>query len=574
MKHIGTKVGTGLGFGKVLVIDNTLPNVSNEKIEDTITELKKINKIIDNNIKSFEDISKTTFDEDLMQLCDFNKMILLANSFKVTIDKGISEKNNAAYIIQEYFDKKAEELGNSTSNYMKERKYDLLDLKNNLIKDYFNIKRFNASDLKDDTILISKEVTPSMLLSGNLMRLKGIVSEIGGKTSHVAILSSSLNIPTVFGIKDLSKKFIENEKVFVDANKGFIENEIDKKREIEILDMINKENLIKEELKKIGKKKATTVDGKNFEISINTGDLIEIDKINYGNIDGIGLFRTEFLYLNKQIPPTEDYLFNIYKSIAKKTKNKKFIIRTLDIGGDKKCSYIDIGEEENPFLGYRAIRYCIDHEEFFKTSLRAILRASYFGNIHIMYPMISSLEDINNANKILEDAKKELDDKKIKYNKNIKVGVMVEIPSIAINAEEIIKHVDFFSIGTNDLVQYTLAVDRVNPYISNYYNWFNPSILMLIKKTIDSTKNYKDKFTGMCGEMASDPLGVILLVGFGIDEFSVNFNSLDRIKKYIMMLNYEETKSFVDEILKLQSTKEIEEKLQLFAKNKYGKYYN
>ena len=277
--------------------------------------------------------------------------------------------------------------------------------------------------------------------------------------------------------------------------------------------------------------------------------------------------------MNKQVPPTEEYLFNVFKNFAEKLGDKKVIIRTLDIGGDKKCSYIDIPKEENPFLGYRAIRYCIDNKELFKTLLKAILRASVYGNISIMYPMISSLEDIKACNAILNEAKSDLDGEEKIYNKNINVGVMVEIPSIAVCAEEIIKYVDFFSIGTNDLVQYTLAVDRVNPHVSKYYNWFNPGVIKLIKNTIDSTKKYENKFTGMCGELAADPLGIILLVGLGLDEFSVNINSVNKVKKLISLLNYEDTNKFVNELLELDSSLEIEKKLDEFAKKNFGKYY-
>ena len=574
MEYFGTKVGNGLALGNVSIVENTVPKINENKVEDIDNELDKINFIIDTNIKEFNRIINTSKDKDIIQLCEFNKMILMANSLKTKLINEINEYKNSAFILNSYFENKINDLEKSNNNYLKERKYDLLDLKNNLIKDYYGIKKFDSNNLKNDTILVSNEVTPSMLLSGNISKLKGIVSEIGGKTSHVAILCSSLNIPVVFGIKDISKILTENEKIFINAGRGLIETKITEDRIIEIEKSIEKEKIINKELEKFGKNEAITEDGKKYEVAINSGDLIELDKINYSNIDGIGLFRSEFLFLNKNVAPTEEYLFSIYESIAKKTKRKRFIIRTLDIGGDKKCSYIDIENEQNPFLGYRAIRYCIDHKSFFKTSLRAILRASIYGNIHIMYPMISSLEDIIEANKILEEAKEELDKEKIKYDNNIKVGVMVEIPSIAISANEIIKYVDFFSVGTNDLVQYTLAVDRTNPYIAKYYNWFNPGVLKLIKNTINSTKIYDDKFTGMCGEMASDPLGVILLVGFGIDEFSVNINSLNRIKKYITMLNFKETESFVEEILKLDSTKEIEDRLQLFAKEKFGKYYN
>ena len=362
-----------------------------------------------------------------------------------------------------------------------------------------------------------------------------------------------------------------DELIFIDGNKGFVENDLNNDKIKIIKDKIQVELELKKELDDI--KEAKTTDGYIFDVCSNTGDLTELERLDSIPLDGVGLFRTEFLYLNKTTPPTEDYLFEVYKKFVEKLNHKQMIIRTLDIGGDKKCPYIDIKDEANPFLGYRAIRYCLDHKDFFKTSLRAILRASAFGNIAIMYPMISSIEEIRQANLILEETKEELTKENIKFNKDIKVGVMVEIPAIAAMADMVIPEVDFFSIGTNDLVQYTTAVDRGNTTISKLYQWFNPGVIRLIKNTIEATKKYDNKFVGMCGEMAADPLGIILLVGLGLDEFSVNMNMVKRTKKYISLLDKKETENFVKTLFDLKTVKEIEDKLNEFAKLKYGKYY-
>ena len=412
-------------------------------------------------------------------------------------------------------------------------------------------------------------MTANVLLTDNLKYIKGIVSELGGKTSHIGILTTSLGIPSVFGIDVKSLK--NNELIFIDGNKGIVETELNENRLIEVQEKIASELELAKELDDV--KEARTTDNYLFEVSANTGDLTELERIGEIPLDGIGLFRTEFLYLNKTTPPTEDYLFEVYKSFATKLNGKQMIIRTLDIGGDKKCPYIEIGDEANPFLGYRAIRYCLDHKDFFKTSLKAILRASAFGNIAIMYPMISSIEEIRKANLILEEAKQELKNDNINFNENIKVGVMVEIPAVAAMADMIIEEVDFFSIGTNDLVQYSTAVDRGNPKISKLYEWFNPGVIRLIKNTIDATKKYDNKFVGMCGEMAADPLGIVLLVGLGLDEFSVNINTVKKVKKYISLLNKKETEEFVKALLDLKTVKEIEERLNKFAEEKYGKFY-
>lgn len=575
MKHYGTKVSNGLGLGKCVIINDVVPEVNDSKINSTSidNEILKVNNSIDECIKSYENIINSLVDEDLKQLCDFNKMVLKAKSLKTDIENNIRENLiNGAYAITSYFNKKADDLSKSDNNYLKERSTDIIDIKDKVLKSFMGIKSFDLSEIKEDSILVAHEITPNILLSGDLYYVKGIISEIGGKTSHVGILANTLGIPAVFGIKDNIKIFSDGELLFINGNSSYVENELDFSEINNIKELIKKEIEIKKELDQISDK-AYTIDNKYFEVCANSGDLVELDKIDKNKIDGVGLFRTEFLYLNKQVPPTEEYLFNVFKNFAEKLGDKKVIIRTLDIGGDKKCSYIDIPKEENPFLGYRAIRYCIDNKELFKTLLKAILRASVYGNISIMYPMISSLEDIKACNAILNEAKSDLDGEEKIYNKNINVGVMVEIPSIAVCAEEIIKYVDFFSIGTNDLVQYTLAVDRVNPHVSKYYNWFNPGVIKLIKNTIDSTKKYENKFTGMCGELAADPLGIILLVGLGLDEFSVNINSVNKVKKLISLLNYEDTNKFVNELLELDSSLEIEKKLDEFAKKNFGKYY-
>ena len=389
----------------------------------------------------------------------------------------------------------------------------------------------------------------------------------------MAILASTLGIPSVFGIKEISKTLTDGELIYVNGNEGFIENNLTDTNINAIKEKIKKEELLKASLVEMKDKESLTKDNKSLEITANAGDLSELDKLLEVNSDGIGLFRTEFLFLNRSTAPEEDYLFNVYKTFAEKLNGKPLIIRTLDIGGDKKCPYIDIGEEQNPFLGYRAIRYCLDNKEFFKVSLRAILRASHYGNVMIMYPFVSSLEEVYKANEILDEAKRELASKNIPFNKNIKVGIMIEVPSAAVISDILIDEVDFFSIGTNDLIQYTVAVDRLNPTVSNLYSFYNPGVIRLIKKTIDSCLDKKDKFVGMCGEMAADPLAIILLVGLGLHEFSVNASMVLKVKKLISMIDSREAKEIANKVITLKTAKEVEAYLDKEAKKIYGKYY-
>ncbi len=569
MKLLGIKVGNGLGLGKALIIDTKLPELT-KGTADSKKEIKKVFKAIDESIIDYEDIIKVLKDDDLKSLTEFNKNVLISPSIKTELEKIINEQQCYGDVaIDIYFANKIKQLENLDNNYLKERAKDVKDIRHKVLAKYYGIKEFNPNLLKEDVILVSNEMTANVLLTDNLEHIKGVVSLLGGKTSHIGILTTSLGIPSVFGIE--VKNISNDDLIFIDGNKGFVKTNLKEDEIKKIKEKIKIEIELNKELDNV--KEAKTLDGYKFEVSANAGDLTELEKINSIPLDGVGLFRTEFLYLNKTTPPTEDYLFEVYKSFVTKLDNKLMIIRTLDIGGDKKCPYIDIKEEANPFLGYRAIRYCLDHKDFFKTSLKAILRASAFGNIAIMYPMISSKEEISKANEILEEAKQELIKEKIKFKKDIKVGIMVEIPATAVIADMLIEEVDFFSIGTNDLVQYTTAVDRGNTQITSLYNWFNPGVIRLIKNTIDATKEYDDKFVGMCGEMAADPLGIILLVGLGLDEFSVNMNMVKRTKKYISLLNKEETTKFVESLLTLTTAKEIEDKLNKYAKENYGKFY-
>ena len=577
MKYLGNKVGNGLALGKVYIINTKIPELKEKSLttlEELTKEKEELIEVLDSVVKDYEELEINAVSDDIKQLCNFYKILLNSKSLITSMEEVIDEeKCDKITAITKVMKRKAEELSLVDNAYLKERSKDIEDVTNKLIRKALGIKEVDLSTLTEDTILVSEEILPSVLLSNNIGHVKGIVSEIGGKTSHVAILASTLGIPSVFGIKEISKTLTDGELIFVNGNEGYIENNLTDTNINVIKEKIKKEELLKASLVEMKDKESLTKDNKSLEITANAGDLSELDKLLEVNSDGIGLFRTEFLFLNRSTAPEEDYLFNVYKTFAEKLNGKPLIIRTLDIGGDKKCPYIDIGDEQNPFLGYRAIRYCLDNKEFFKVSLRAILRASHYGNVMIMYPMISSLEEVYKANEILDEAKRELASKNIPFNKNIKVGIMIEVPSAAVISNILIDEVDFFSIGTNDLIQYTVAVDRLNPTVSNLYSFYNPGVIRLIKKTIDSCLNKKDKFVGMCGEMAADPLAIILLVGLGLHEFSVNASMVLKVKKLISMIDSKEAEKIANKVLTLKTAKEIEAYLDGEAKKIYGKYY-
>lgn len=576
MEFLGVKVGNGLALGKVVFLDNEIPSNLPKKITTDLVdfELIKIDNAIKEVLEDYNHIILETEYEDIKELSNFYKMLLSSNSLKEELHSLVKDDYyTATSSVQIVFEKKANELSKLDNVYISERSNDIVDVQNKVLRKILKIKDFDLSTLKEDSILVAKEITPSILLSKHLEKVKGIISEIGGKTSHVAILATNMGIPSVFGIKDVQNVFKENELIFVNGNKGIVSTELTEPDINNFKELIKKEKMMLQDLQVMYGRDAITLDNKRFEVTANAGDITDLDNIDPKNIDGIGLFRSEFLYLNRKVEPTEELLFNSYKAFAEKLNGKTLIIRTLDIGGDKVSSYINIGKEDNPFLGYRAIRYCLDNPEFFKTSLRAILRASAFGNIAIMYPMISSLEEVLKANQLLSEAKLELDQKNISYDSNIKVGIMIEIPAVAVIAPLLITEVDFFSIGTNDLIQYSIAVDRGNSKVSDLYNYFNPGVIHLINNTIKASKPYEDKFTGMCGEMAADPLAIILLVGLGLNEFSVNISSILKTKKLISLLNYDDCKKVSDHILTLKSASEIHAYLDNYARTVYDKYY-
>ena len=577
MKYLGNKVGNGLALGKVYIINTKIPKIEKKTLitaEEIAKEKESLKLTLNEVVKDYEKLEVEASEDEIRQLCNFYKILLNSNSLITAMEEEIEkEKCDKLTAITKVMKRKADELALVDNAYLKERSKDIEDVTNKLIRKALGIKEIDLSTIKEDTILVAEEIPPSILLSSNLGYIKGIVSEIGGKTSHVAILASTLGIPSVFGIKEISKTLTDGELIYVNGNEGYIENNLTDTKISDIKEKIKKEELLKASLEEMKDKASLTKDNKSLLITANAGELSELDKLLEVNSDGIGLFRTEFLFLNRSVAPDEEYLFNVYKTFAEKFKEKPLIIRTLDIGGDKKCSYLDIKEEQNPFLGYRAIRYCLDNKEFFKVSLRAILRASHYGNVMIMYPMISSLEEIYRASEILDEAKAELASNNIPFNKNIKVGIMVEVPSTAVMADMLIDEVDFFSIGTNDLIQYTVAVDRLNPTVSNLYSFYNPGVIRLIKNTIDAAKDKKDKFVGMCGEMAADPLAIILLVGLGLQEFSVNASMVLKVKKLISLIDSNEAKEIANKVLTLKTAKEIESYLDSEAKKIYGKYY-
>ncbi|HOT22483.1 MAG TPA: phosphoenolpyruvate--protein phosphotransferase, partial [Sedimentibacter sp.] len=384
----------------------------------------------------------------------------------------------------------------------------------------------------------------------------GFATDIGGGTSHAAIMAKGLGIPAVLGLGDISKKVKDGDYIIIDGTEGKVIINPDAGLKEEYKLKINEYKKQREKFEGSAFLPAVTTDGRKLEIAGNIGTPEDIESVIARGGDGVGLFRTEFLYMDRDSLPTEEEQFEEYRKAAAAFEGKPVIIRTLDIGGDKKLRYLELPEEMNPFLGWRAIRICLERKDIFKTQLRAILRASKYGNIMIMFPMISGIGELRAAKEVLEDAKSELERENIEFNEDIKVGIMVEIPSAAITADTIAKEADFFSIGTNDLCQYSLAVDRMNPKVSKLFQPLHPGILKLIKHVIDASHRH-GIFTGMCGGMAGSGEAAIILLGLGLDEYSMSAASIPVIKSIIRNVSYEKAKEIASHALELETPEEV-----------------
>ncbi|WP_212698019.1 phosphoenolpyruvate--protein phosphotransferase [Vallitalea pronyensis] len=444
--------------------------------------------------------------------------------------------------------------------YLRERAVDVVDVCSRLIYNLAEVEIMNLQDLDEEVIVIANDLTPSDTASMNFEKVLGFATDMGGKTAHTAIMARTLELPAVVGLKVITHEVENGDMVILDGTEGTV---IIHPSDEDIRNYQLKRQQLEEEKKALEElihEEAITLDGKTIEIAANIGMPKDMDSVLRYGAQAIGLYRTEFLYMDQVACPTESEQFDAYKIVAEKMGAKPVVIRTLDIGGDKSVDYLKLPHEMNPFLGYRAIRMCLDREELFKTQLKAILRASHYGKIRIMYPMITHMEQVQQANTILEQAKAELIDQHIPFDKNIEVGIMIETPGAAMMADLLIKEVDFFSIGTNDLTQYTLAVDRGNEKINYLYSTFHPGVLRLIKKVIDASHK-EGKWTGMCGEFAGNEKAAVLLLGLGLDELSMSAVSMMKVKDMIRRCTYSSAKEMAHKLLDMAYVNELEHHL-------------
>ena len=439
--------------------------------------------------------------------------------------------------------------------YMRERGADIKDIGDRLMRNMLGMNPRGLSHISGEVILVAQDLAPSDTASLDKNVVKGIVTAAGGPTSHAAIMARTLEIPAVMGVGDI-ESFVDGDKAVVLGTDGIVEMN---PSDADWAEYTNQAAAFQEELKRLRESanlEATTTDGHYVELYGNIGKAKDAKNALTMGAQGIGLYRTEFLYMENDELPAEDVQFEEYKKVAQDMKGKPVIIRTMDIGGDKELKCLDLPSEMNPFLGYRAIRISLNRPDIFKVQLRALLRASAFGDIHIMYPMIASVEEVKQANAMLDECKEELTAEGKEFNKDIKVGIMIEVPAAAVISPILAKYVDFFSIGTNDLCQYTLAVDRMNEAIGSLYQPLHPGVLRLIKHVIDASHE-QGKFTGMCGELASDPVATMILLGLGLDEFSMTASSIPLIKNILRSVSKAECEEVANKALTMDTAEEI-----------------
>lgn len=569
----GIPASPGIVFGKALVLKEEkivldFQKISEDQIESEVARfyagreaaVEQLNSIHQRALKSLGEEKAAIFEGHLMILED-------EELEEEIIDYLRSNKVNASVAASKIIDQQVEMLSEIDDEYLKERAGDIRDIGNRLIKNILGMHIVDLGDITEESILVAYDLTPSETAQLNLEKVLGFITDIGGRTSHTSIMARSLELPAIVGTNDVTARVNTGDYLILDAvnNRVYVnptQAEID---ELKTLEAKLAEE--KAELAKLKDLPAVTLDGHKVEVVANIGTIRDCEGAHRNGAEGVGLYRTEFLFMDRDQLPSEEEQFIAYKEVVEAMEGRLVVLRTMDIGGDKELPYLNLPKEMNPFLGWRAVRIALDRREILHAQLRAVLRASAFGKLAVMFPMIISVEEIRELKSVLETLKAELRAEGKAFDENIQVGVMVETPSAAVNAKFLAKEVDFFSIGTNDLTQYTLAVDRGNELISHLYNPMSPSVLGLIKQVIDAS-HAEGKWTGMCGELAGDERATLLLLGMGLDEFSMSAISVPRIKKLIRHVNYQEVKALADEALQKPTAAEIEQLIQAFLAEK------
>lgn len=569
----GILASPGIVFGKALVLKEEQivldkRKISDDEVESEVARFYKGREAAAAQLTAIKEKARQTLGEEKEAIFEGHLMILEDEELEEEIVSYLKEhKVTADVAASVVIDQQVAMLSDIDDEYLKERAGDIRDIGNRLLKNILGMNIIDLGEISEKSILVAYDLTPSETAQLNLDNVLGFITDIGGRTSHTSIMARSLELPAIVGTNDVTSRVNTGDYVVLDAinNAVYVNPTEEEIAHLRALEQKYKEE--KAELIKLKDLPAVTLDGRQVDVCANIGTIRDIDGAERNGAEGVGLYRTEFLFMDRDQLPSEEEQFQAYKAVVEAMKNRLVILRTMDIGGDKDLPYMNLPKEMNPFLGWRAIRIALDRREILNAQLRAVLRASAFGKLAVMFPMIISVEEVRELKAVLETLKQQLREEGKAFDENIQVGVMVETPSAAVNAKFLAKEVDFFSIGTNDLTQYTLAVDRGNELISYLYNPLTPSVLSLIKQVIDAS-HAEGKWTGMCGELAGDEKATILLLGMGLDEFSMSAISVPKIKKLIRNVNYQDAQDLAKEVLQQPTAEDIEQLIANFLAEK------
>lgn len=556
LKGIGAS--SGIGIGKALKFIEKSVDFEPHTVADTDAEKTRFENAVSvfktNTEALAEKMDKTGADGEILR----GHIAMISDPYMISqINEQIESGNCAESALSAICDMFITVFSSADDELTKQRAADVEDIKKRILKILLGIEDINLKTLPENTILIVDELTPSMTAEMDKENIKGIITEKGGKTSHSAIISRSLKIPSVLSVKDALTIIEDGKDIIIDGENGEIYTDFDEHLKQKFIE-IQKTYIQKAKTEELFRGKPTvTADGEKKELFANIGSHKDLEAVISGDAEGIGLFRTEFLFMDRTSAPSEEEQFDAYKAVAVGMKGKEVIIRTLDVGGDKEIPYLGLKREENPFLGFRAVRYCLKNSESYKVQLRAILRASAFGNLSIMVPLVTCADELLQVKEMVNEIMHELDERNIAYKKDIKIGVMIETPAACIIADILAEHADFFSIGTNDLTGYIMAADRGNSDVEYLYSVFNPAVLRAIKHIISCAKEKGIK-CGMCGEAAADEKLIPLLVSFGLNEFSVNPTSVLSVRRKISQMEKQTCDKIAKEVFMKQTANEIE----------------
>lgn len=557
----GIGVGDDIRISKAFLLQTPEINISNEPASNVDTELATFNKALELTKEQINQIKTASSDKlsaEQLGVFDAHLMIVSDPELVNNVTNMINEGNNAVFSIDTVCNNFISMFSAMEDEYFKQRASDVADIRTRLLSNACGIKIPDLTLIDEECVLISYDLTPSETAQLNKEFVQGFVTSIGGRTSHACIMAKSMGIPALVGCGEVINEINDQDTVIIDTvNSKLIVNP-DESTLNEYQTLIAKLREQQEFEKSFMDKESITKDGVKKIIASNIGTPQDAIGAVENGAEAIGLFRSEFLYMDKTELPSEDEQFEAYKSVLETMNGKQVIVRTLDIGGDKELDYLNIEAESNPFLGYRAIRICLDQTDIFKTQLRALVRASAYGNLGIMFPMIATIDELRDAKKILEEVKQELINEGVEIGDKIEVGMMIEIPSACIMADLFAKEVDFFSIGTNDLIQYTMACDRMSEKVSYLYQPYNPAVLRMINIAIKAAHE-SGIWIGMCGEMASDPLAQLILLAMGLDEFSMSSSNILQSRANFANLNVGDLVPHLDNILNLTTSEEVEE---------------